>query len=102
MEKSQPRLPTCRARDELSRCVADADDEFAAVSIPRRMLPATARYPSGIELAVLLGLHVARRGFWDAASRNAPLRVKRGNAVVAWEHATAGSRIAVWCRLGFF
>jgi len=30
------------------------------------MLPAKARYFSEIELAVLLGLHVARRGFWDA------------------------------------
>ena len=60
------------------------------------------RHPSGIELADLLGLHVARRGFWGATS-NIPLkREMRGEAVLVWEHARARPRIAVWYRLGIF
>ena len=53
-------------------------------------------YSSEIEPAILLGRHVARRGFWGAeASRRLP-----AEAVDAWEHASARPRIAVWCRLG--
>ena len=35
MQEVLPRLPTCRADFQLSRYVAGADHEFAAVSIPR-------------------------------------------------------------------
>ena len=52
-------------------------------------LPATARYFSEIERAVLLGLHVARRGFWDAAFPNTPWRERGDNAVGSWEHESA-------------
>ena len=78
------------------------------------------RGPKGrIELTGLLGLHLARRGFWGAIFAKArrrdqwtwriaqvyhadssPRRAKR--AVVAWEQARARPRIAVWRRLGFF
>ncbi len=72
--RSQPRLPTCRAGFELSRCVSIAVAPALGRSRcgrgPRRWM----RYPSGVELAVLLGLHVARRGFWDALSQNSPRR----------------------------
>ena len=47
------------------------------------------RAPAEIELAVLLGLHVARRGFWGAASQKSPWREKRDNAVAVWEHTLA-------------
>jgi len=77
-----------------------ADDEFAAVSIPRRMLPAK---------STLLFGDRARRFAWPARGterflgRNVSHSLwGRGDwAVVAWEHARAWSRIAVWCRLGF-
>ena len=62
-------MPTCRAIHELSRCVATADHEFRRGLDSSGTLPATARHPSGIELAALLGLYVARRGFWDADSQ---------------------------------
>ena len=57
---------------------------------PAGTLPAKARYSSEIELAVLLGLHVARRGFWDATSPKSHQRERLGsNAVAAWEHEAA-------------
>ena len=42
------------------------------VSIPRERSRLFQRHLSRIELADLLGLHVARRGFWDAAFPNSP------------------------------
>ena len=56
------------------------------VSIPRERSRLFQRHLSGIELAALLGLRVARRGFWDAASPNSLGRKEettpsaRGNA----------------------
>src|SRR5262252_3072666 len=34
--------------------------------VPRERSRRRRRHPTGIELAALLGLHLARRGFWDA------------------------------------
>ena len=59
--------PRAKADYELSRCAASADHEFRRGLDSSGMLSATARHLSRIELADLLGLHVARRGFWDAA-----------------------------------
>ena len=68
----QPRLPTCRAIHELSRCVATADHEFRRGLDSSGTLPAIPRYLSRIELADLPGLRVARRGFWGATLSNPP------------------------------
>ena len=79
----QSRLPTepmrrsSRSPSPLAGEGRGEGEEFAAVSIPRERSRQKRRYPSGIELAVLLGLHVARRGFWDA-TRALPFLVERG------------------------
>src|SRR5437660_1168942 len=57
---------------------------------------------SEIELAVLLGRHVARRGFWGAQACRPRNGWAIAEAVDAWEQASARPRIAVWCRLGIF
>ena len=64
--------PRAKADYELSRCAARADHEFRRGLDSSGTLPATARHLSRIELADLLGLPVARRGFWDAAFPNSP------------------------------
>ena len=84
LSQDPARLPTCRAADELSRCAAT--DEFRRGLDSSGTLPAIARHLSRIELAALLGLRVARRGFWDAAFPNSLGRKEettpsaRGNA----------------------
>jgi len=71
---------------ERSRCVAIVDHEFRRGLDSSGTLPAIARHLSRIDLAVLLGLPVAWRGFWDAAFPNSLGRKEettpsaRGNA----------------------
>ena len=84
--RTEPMRPGCRTG-------------LREVSIPQRMLRRLQRHSSEIELADLLGLPAARRGFWGAESP-IPFGGKREDAVAAWEHAAARTRIAVWCRLG--
>ena len=66
--------PRANADYELSRCAASADHEFRRGLDSSGTLPAIHRYLSGIERADLLGLPVARRGFWDATFPNSPGR----------------------------
>ena len=77
MRWSQPRLPTCRAGFELSRCVADADHEFAAVSIPRRTLPAKSASPFGDRARRLAWPARGTERFLGRCVSKYPLRVKR-------------------------
>jgi hypothetical protein len=81
-------LPMHRAVHELSRCAARADHEFRRGLDSSGTLPAIARHLSRIELAALLGLHVARRGFWDADSR-IPLEGKEKTPSSLWEQVRA-------------
>ena len=82
-------LRRAKAAYELSRCAASADHEFRRGLDSSGMLPATARHLSRIELADLLGLRVARRGFWDAAFSKFPWRENEDNAVGSWERESA-------------